>query len=175
MRSVLVRSAESTSATATDSGGAVRLDRLPPGTLTIRLESADLASIGTPYLLSAIEVPTVNDATVTVRAASTRAVVAARCGSRSLDWGEGLLRGRVAAGGPSPVVVTWQTMYARLGGGEPVVAEEQRTVTPGPNGEFEVCGVPREARVSLRREGGAKDAVSLEFRRGAVAAFVVVP
>jgi hypothetical protein len=175
MRGVLVRSAESTSATASDSGGAVRLDRLPPGPLTVRLESADLASIGTPFLLTPIDVPTVNDATVTVRAASARAVVTARCGSRSLEWGEGLLRGRVAAAGPSPVVVTWQTTYTRLGGGESVVVEEQRTVTPSAMGEFEVCGVPRDARVSLRRAGGARDGVTVEFRRGAAAAFVVVP
>jgi hypothetical protein len=174
VRGVLVRAAESQSAVASDSAGSVRLDRVAPGPMTVRLESSELEAVGRSPILSAVEVPRANDATVVLAVPSARAVVAARCGSNALDWGEGLLRGAVpfVAGFPpekTPVVVTWRTAYARLGGGEPVQAEERREVTPRADGEFEVCGVPRDAVVTVRRSNDAGDGVTTRFGSGAVA------
>jgi hypothetical protein len=151
------------------------LDRLAPGTLTLRLDSPDLESIGSAPRLTAIEVPGISDATVSVPIPSARALVVAKCGARGIDWGDGLLRGRVGVEGSGPVTVVWQTPFTRLGAGDPVVVEERRVVAPGSDGTFEVCGVPRDAAISLRREGAAGGGIAARFAAGALAAFVVVP
>jgi hypothetical protein len=174
VRGVLVAIAGSAGTTATDSEGVVRIDRVSPGPVTLRLETSELATVGLSPLAAPADVPPMNDATVIVRVPSPRTLVAARCGQRSLDWGEGMLRGTTA--GTAPVRVTWQTAYARLGGGDPVIAEELRDVTPAANGEFIICGVPRDATVSVRKAGAlAGGAVTTRFAAGAVAASVAVP
>jgi hypothetical protein len=177
IRGVLVRVVGATSATATDSSGQVRLDRVTPGSLTLRLESAELSSLGLSPHLASIDVSDVNDAMHDVRVPSARAIVVARCGATTLDWGDGMLRGSLAAGSATtPLVVAWQTPYARLGGGPPVIAVEERTVTPGAGGAFELCGVPRDATISIRRARADSSAATIvRFTPGAVAAAVVVP
>lgn len=176
---VLVRSAESSSALASDSTGSVRIDRVAPGPMTLRLESSELEAVGRSPILTPVDVPPTNDVTVSVTVPSARAVVVARCGNRALEWGEGLLRGSVpiVADFPAektPVIVTWRTAYQRLGGGEPVFAEDRREISPAPNGEFEVCGVPRDAVVTVRRSNDAGDGVTTRFAPGALAARVSI-
>lgn len=178
MRGVLVRAAQSPSAIASDSAGSVRLDRVTPGPLTVRLESAELELVGRSPILAPVNVPNTNDATVAISIPSARAIVVARCGDRVLDWGEGLLHGTVATSSESsdrgPVIVAWQSQYTRLGGGESVIAEERREVVPGSDGTFHVCGVPRDATVSVRRRNDSGPAVTSRFAPGALAARVSI-
>jgi carboxypeptidase family protein len=177
IRGVLVRAAESPSATASDSAGGVRLDRITPGPLTLRLESAELESVGRSPMLVPATVPSTNDATVEIAVPSARALVVAQCGSRMLDWGEGLLRGTVATSNESAertVVVTWQSSYLRLGGGEAVVAEERREIIPSADGTFDVCGIPRDATVTVRRKGEATATMTSRFAPGALAVRVAI-
>jgi hypothetical protein len=180
VRGVLVRAAQSSGATASDSTGTVRLDRIAPGSLTLRLESSDLELLGRSPMLTSVDVPAANDATHSIAVPSIKALVVARCGSEMLDWGEGLLRGTVAltpgtTGDKTPVFVSWRSSYARLGGGEAVTAEERREVVPGPDGVFEVCGVPRDATVTVRRGSDAGEGVTTQFAPGALAARVSLP
>jgi len=177
VRGVLVRTAESRSAAASDSVGRVRLDRISPGPITVRLESPMLESIGRSPFMVPVTVTAVNDATISIAIPSERAAVIARCGERSLDWGEGMLRGSIVGSDSTtkaPVVVSWKASYARLGGGESVVAEQKREVAVGPDGVFEICGVPRDATVTIQRKGEATPLATGQFVRGALAASVVV-
>lgn len=177
VRGVLVRTAESRSAVASDSVGRVRLDRIAPGPITVRLESPMLESIGRSPFMVPVTVSTMNDAAISIAIPSERAAVVARCGERSLDWGEGMLRGNIVGSDSTskgPVVISWKTSYARLGGGESVVAEQTREVPLGENGGFEVCGVPRDATVTIQRKGEAAPLATGQFAPGALAASVVV-
>jgi hypothetical protein len=177
VRGVLVRTAESRSASATDSTGRVRLDRISPGPMTFRLESPTLESIGrSPFMVPATVAAT-NDAAISIAIPSERAAVVARCGERSLDWGEGLLRGNIMGSdsiAKAPVIISWKTSYTRLGGGESVAAEQRREIELGPDGAFEVCGVPRDATVTIQRKGEAAPLATGQFAPGALAASVVV-
>jgi hypothetical protein len=177
VRGVLVRTAESRSAVASDSLGRVRLDRIPPGSITIRLESPMLESIGRSPFMVPVTVASTNDATISIPIPSERATVASRCGERSLEWGEGMLRGRIESldsTSRAPVTISWKTSYARLGGGEAVAAEEKREIRLAADGSFEVCGVPRDATVTLVRTGEATPLATGQFAPGALAASVVV-
>jgi len=177
VRGVLVRTAESRSAVASDSAGRVRLERIPPGPMTFRLESPMLESIGRSPFMVPVTVSATNDAPISIAIPSERSAVIARCGSRSLDWGEGMLRGNILGSdstSKAPVVVSWKTSYTRLGGGEAVVSEQRREVELGPNGAFEVCGVPRDAIVTIQRKGDATALATGQFSPGALAASVVV-
>ena len=178
LRGVLVRAAQSPSATASDSAGTVRLDRVAPGPLTVRLESAELELVGRSPILAPVNVPNANDASVAIPIPSVRAVVIARCGDRVLDWGEGLLHGTVTPSGDSsdrgPVVVEWQSQYTRLGGGDSVITAERRELVPGSDGTFHVCGIPRDATVTVRRKGDGSAAVTSRFAPGALAARVSI-
>jgi hypothetical protein len=176
VRGVLVRTAQSRSAVASDSAGRVHLDRIAPGPMTIRLESPMLESIGRSPLLVPVSIGTTNDVTIPIAIPSERVVVAAHCGAKSLEWGEGMLRGNIRSDSVSlaPVVVSWKTSYARLGGGEPVVAEEKHEIQLGPDGAFEVCGVPRDATVTIQRRGDASPIATGQFAPGALAASVTV-
>ncbi len=175
IRGVLVRAAQSPSATASDSAGGVRMERIAPGPLTVRVESVDLELVGRSPILAAVDVPNASDATIEIPIPSARAIVLARCGDRVLDWGEGLLHGTVA---PSPdrgpVIVSWQSPYTRLGGGDSVMLEEQREMIPTSDGTFDVCGIPRDATVSVRRKSDASSLVTSRFAPGALAARVSV-
>jgi hypothetical protein len=173
VRGVLVAIPGTGGAIATDSDGVVRLDRVAPGPIILRLEAAELAAVGLSPLAAPADVPAINDATVVVRVPSPRSLVAARCGERSLAWGEGMLHG--TTGATAPIRVTWQTPYVRLGGGDPVVTEELRDVTPGPAGEFMICGVPRDATINVQRVGAVTPAVTTRFAPGALATSVAVP
>lgn len=176
VRGVLVRTAESRSAVASDSAGRVRLERIPPGPMTFRLESPMLESIGRSPFMVPVTV-SASDATISIAIPSERAAVIARCGERSLDWGEGMLRGNILGSdstSKAPVVVSWKTSFARLGGGEAVVSEQRREVELGPDGSFEVCGVPRDATVTIQRKGDATPLATGQFSPGALAASVVV-
>jgi hypothetical protein len=177
VRGVLVRAAQSASATASDSAGAVRLDRVAPGPLTVRLESAELDLVGRSPILAPVNVPNANDAMVAISIPSARAVVLDRCGDRVLEWGEGLLHGTVAAAGEAAggaIVVSWQSAYTRLGGGESVMAEEQREIVPSSDGTFDVCGIPRDATVVVRRKSDASQTVISRFAPGALATRVSI-
>ena len=177
VRGVLVRTAESRSAVASDSAGRVRLDRIPPGPITVRLDSPMLESIGRSPFMVSVTVAPMNDATIPIAIPSERAAVAARCGERSLDWGEGMLRGRIVGSdstSKAPVVITWKTSYARLGGGESVVAEQRREVQLANDGGFEMCGVPRDATVTIQRVGETTPLATGQFAPGALAASVIV-
>jgi hypothetical protein len=179
VRGVLVRAAESPSAVASDSAGSVRLERVTPGALTVRLESADLDLVGRSPILESVDVSASNDATVSIAVPSARTIIAARCGARSLEWGEGLLRGTIApsvgsATDKSPVIVSWRSEFVRLGGGEPVVAEEKHEVVPAPDGSFEMCGIPRDATVNVRRANDAGQGTTTQFARGALATHVAI-
>jgi hypothetical protein len=124
------------------------MERIAPGPLTVRVESAELELVGRSPILAPVIVPNASDATVDIPIPSARAVVVARCGDRVLDWGEGLLHGTVTpseSGERGPVVVSWQSPYTRLGGGDLVMLEEQREMIPNADGTFEVCGIPRDA------------------------------
>jgi hypothetical protein len=177
IRGVLVRTAESRSAVASDSAGRVRLDRLPPGPLTVRLESPMLESIGRSPFMVPVTVSTMTDATISIPIPSERSAVLARCGERTLDWGEGMLRGSILgsdSASTTSVVVSWKTSYTRLGGGESVVAEQRRDVQLRDDGSFEVCGVPRDAIVTILRKGDATPLAVGQFTPGSLAASVVV-
>jgi len=177
VRGILVRTAESRSAVATDSVGRVRLDRIAPGPLTVRLESPMLESIGRSPFMVPVTVSTMNDATISIAIPSERVAVASRCGERTLDWGEGMLRGNILGSdstAKAPVVITWKTSYARLAGGEAVVAEQRREVQLADDGSFEVCGVPRDATVTIQRKGEATPLATGQFSPGALAASIVV-
>jgi hypothetical protein len=177
VRGVLVRTAESRNAVATDTAGKVHLNRIPPGPVTIRLESPMLESIGRSPMLVPATILASDDPTISIPIPSERAVVAAHCGSRSLEWGEGMLRGTIQAGdstAKAPLFISWKTSYARLGGGEPVVAEEKREIRLGPGGAFEVCGIPRDAAVTIQRAGDASPIATGQFAPGALAASVFV-
>jgi hypothetical protein len=124
-----------------------------------------------------VTVAATNDATISIPIPSERATVAARCGERSLDLGEGMLRGKIEASDSTskgPVTISWKTSYARLGGGEAVSAEERRQVKLAADGSFEVCGVPRDATVTIQRAGEATPLATGQFTPGALAASVVV-
>lgn len=177
VKGVLVRTAESRSASATDSAGRVHLDRIAPGPITLRVESPMLESIGRSPMLIPASISTTNDVTIPVRIPSEREAVAARCGLKSLEWGEGMLRGIIL--GPdstakSPVMLSWKTTYTRLGSGELVVAEEKRQLELGPGGTFEVCGIPRDAALTIQRVGEATPLATGQFSPGALAASVTV-
>jgi len=101
--------------------------------------------------------------------------IVARCGDRVLDWGEGLLHGTVAPSSDrGPVIVSWQSPYTRLGGGDSVMVEEQREMIPSSDGTFDVCGIPRDATVSVRRKNDASSLVTSRFAPGALATRVSV-
>ena len=177
VRGVLVRAAQSPSATASDSAGGVRMERIAPGPLTVRVESAELELVGRSPILAPVNVPNASDATIEIPIPSARAVVVARCGDRVLDWGEGLLHGTVTpseSADRGPVIVSWQSPYRRLGGGDSVMLEEQREMTPSADGTFEVCGIPRDATVSVRRKSDASSLVTSRFAPGALAARVSI-
>jgi hypothetical protein len=144
----------------------------------VRLESADLELVGRSPILAPVNVPNANDATVAIPIPSARAVVIARCGDRVLDWGEGLLHGTVTSSGDAsergPVIIAWQSQYTRLGGGDSVISEERREVVPGTDGTFHVCGIPRDATVTVRRKGDAGPVVTSRFAPGALAARVSI-
>ena len=177
VKGVLVRTAESRSASASDSAGRVHLDRISPGPLTIRVESPMLESIGRSPMLVPASISTTNDVTIPIRIPSEREAVAARCGTRSLEWGEGMLRGIIQ--GPdstskTPVMLSWKTTYTRLGSGELVITEDKRQLELGPDGTFEVCGIPRDAAVTIQRVGEAAPLATGQFAPGALAASVTV-
>jgi hypothetical protein len=177
VRGVLVRTAESRSAVASDSAGRVYLNRVSPGSVTIRLESPMLEAIGRSPLLVPASISMANDVIIPIRVPNEREAVAARCGTRSLDWGEGMLRGNIVSAdstAKAPVIVSWKTSYTRLGSGELVLLEEKREVQLGPDGAFEVCGVPRDAAVTIQRLGDAAPIATGQFSPGALAASVTV-
>src|SRR5262249_40395043 len=124
VKGVLVRTAESRSAFASDSLGRVHLDRIAPGPITIRVESPMLESIGRSPMLVPASISTTTDVTIPIRIPSEREAVAARCGATSLDWGEGMLRGIIQApdsASKAPIMLSWKTSYTRLGSGELIV------------------------------------------------------
>jgi len=175
IRGVLVRAAQSLSATASDSAGGVRMERIAPGPLTVRIESVELELVGRSPILAPIDVPNASDATIEIPIPTARAIVVTRCGDRVLDWGEGLLHGTVAPSSDrGPVIVSWQSPYTRLGGGDSVMLEEQREMIPSSDGTFDVCGIPREATVSVRRKNDASSLVTSRFAPGALATRVSV-
>ena len=178
VRGVLVQATGSQSATATDADGTVRLDRIAPGPLTLRLESATLEALGRSPILVPVEVTTENDVTTSIAIPSERAVVMGRCGPRTIDWGEGLVRGMIenadSVARRSPLVVTWKSEFARLGGGEPVVSEERREVSPDADGTFEVCGVPRDATFAVYRVRGSTLIAIGRFPEGSLATRVSI-
>src|SRR5205085_8392729 len=117
---VMVGLTSAAAATATDSNGMVTFDRIVPGTHVVRLASPSLVALGRPAALVPIDVPATNDAVVVARVPSVRQVVAERCGEETLQWGEGMLFGRLLTGDSSqarvPVVIVSRTPYKLLGG-----------------------------------------------------------
>ena len=176
---VLLGLAGSPDATATDSSGGVRFDRLAPGIHTIRIRSPELADLGFPEMLRQIAVPETNDEVITLAIPSARSVVASRCGQRSLDWGEGMLVGRLGGDFSRPatasIVVLSRTPYARLGGGEPVIVDQLHEATPRADGTFHICGVPRGATVRVRKSSDAPGTgITVKFAERAVTAAIEV-
>jgi hypothetical protein len=180
---VMVGLTSSNVATATDSNGLVIFDRIVPGTHVVRVAPPNLLAIGRAPALATIEVPAANDAIVVVRVPSVRQVVAERCGEQSLQWGEGMLFGKVARSDSStarvavvPVVIVSHTPYKLLGGGAPLLVDQLHDAARIDPDGFAVCGVPRDAEVRVRRASAAPGTgVSVRFEAGAVAATVVVP
>ena len=177
---VLVGLAGSPDATATDSSGGVRLDRLAPGVHTIRIRSPELTDLGLPQILRQITVPETNDEVLTLAIPSARSIVASRCGQRSLDRGEGMLVGRVRADSgrlaTASILALSRTPYVRLGGGEPVLEDQLHEVTPRADGTFHLCGIPRGATVRVRKSSDKPGTgVALKFADRAFTATVEVP
>jgi len=135
----------------------------------------DLELVGRSPLLAPVDVPNASDATIEIPIPTARAIVVTRCGDRVLDWGEGLLHGTVAPSSDrGPVIVSWQSPYTRLGGGDSVMLEEQREMIPSSDGTFDVCGIPRDATVSVRRKSDVSSLVTSRFAPGALATRVSV-
>lgn len=176
LRGVLVRVHGASSAFATDSEGVVRLNRLLPGAATLDLESPSLRSVGLAPLLARVNVPAVSDAVLPVAVPSPRDVLLARCGARAVEWNEGLVAGTLGnVSGDARVIVAWSTPYTRLGGGEPVLVTAQRRVNADSIGRFELCGIPRDAMVTVRRASGDTTPVTARFPSNEFAVAVRLP
>lgn len=147
---VLVGEASGSAATATGPDGVTRLDRVAPGPLTLRVHSPELEAFGEAAVLMPVTATTDGEL-LSLRIPTPRQLFVARCGVRALEWGEGLVRGKLAPASASRghAVVRWRTPYTRLSGGEPVLVEEHREVATDSTGRFDLCGVPRDAQVSI--------------------------
>jgi len=149
MAGILVGEATSGAATATGPDGVLRLDRVLPGTITLSVRAPELEAFGEEPILVPVRVAAEEGEIVPIAIPSAKRLLVERCGARALEWGEGVVRGRVdTTAARAPVTVRWRTPYARLGGGVPVVVEEQREVTPDGAGRFVAC-VPRDAEVAI--------------------------
>jgi len=179
---ILVGLAGSTQATATDASGLVRFDRLAPGEYTLRIRSPELASlgVGASEQLRRITVADSMDARVDVVIAGARSMVAARCGTRALERGEGLIIGRIRGDSArvftATVVALSSTPYTRLGTGERMLVDQVHESRPEVDGTFYLCGVPREATVRVRKSSDAPGTgVPVAFAANAVTATVTLP
>ena len=152
---ILVGEASSGGATATRADGIVRLDHVVPGMLTLSVRSLELEAFGEDALLVPVSVTGEAGQVVSIPLPSARQLFVERCGARALDWGEGLVRGRVdTTTARNGLIVRWRTPYARLGGGPPVLVDAYREVAPDAAGRFALCGVPRDALISIEPLGG---------------------
>lgn len=152
---VLVGEAASGSATATGPDGVLRLDRLLPGTVTLSVRAPELEAFGEEPMLIPVRVAAEEAEIVAIPIPSVRRLLVERCGARAVEWGEGIVRGRVdSTAARAPVTIRWRTPYARLGGGAPVFVEERREVTPDTAGRFDAC-VPRDAEVAIDASGAS--------------------
>jgi hypothetical protein len=131
-----------TATTAAD--GVVRLDQLTPGGMTVEIR----AEWATSRIL--VDVRESQAEPVVARVPSERSVLAAACGERGDESGEGLVFGRTGAN--AGVRVSWRTAYRMLGSRDTVFKVDTRDVTADATGAFTVCGVPRDAAITVGTE-----------------------
>jgi len=148
LRSVLVGIASSGRVSPTDSLGGVRLDRVVPGTVSLRLETPSVARSADEPRLVGVSVPDMNDAEIVIQIASPELAAVKRCGEDSRRWGEGMVRLRSSVSTPVPAARV-RTPFVHLGTKDTIWVERQLTFTRDNSGGFYLCGVPREATVQL--------------------------
>ena len=174
---VLVGFAGSGEAMATDSSGFVRLDLVDPGSPVLRLDDPSLRALGVRQQLRVVDVPDFNDAVITVKLPSARAMFVSQCGTHALNWGEGVLSGQVRQMSDSAsVVVVSSTPFVRLGHATPLVVEKYMEIQPAQDGSFRVCGIPRDASLRVRKsDEPAGSGRTVRFDPGALGVSVSLP
>jgi hypothetical protein len=174
---VLVGVASSGRASATDSLGAVRLERVVPGPLTLRLASPKVSRAADEPRLIAVNVPDINDAEIVVSIPSADAIALRQCGDDMRRWGEGMVRIPSSARAAAPltsVAALVRTPFIRLGAKDTVWVERQLPFTRDSAGAFYLCGVSRDATIQLAGTLPA-DALPSHFAVGEIVLYLSAP
>jgi len=180
VRGVELGFAGSPDATGTDTTGSLRIERVVPGSQTLRIRSAELVALGVPQILRDVVIPARDDERIVIVVPSALSMLVARCGAASAQWGEGMLVGRAQpdSGGrmPASVVAVTRTPYVKLGTSELLFVDRVLEAPTAVDGSFHVCGVPRDARIRLRRSiDPPGSGVAVTFPERAFTASVVLP
>jgi hypothetical protein len=170
LRSVLVGIVSSGRASATDSLGGVRLQRVVPGAISLLLETPSVALSADEPLLVGVSVPEVNDAEIVIPIASPETAALRSCGEEMRRWGEGMLRLRSSTSVPTTLAALIRTPFIRLGTKDTVWTERRLPFDRDSAGKAFVCGVPRDATVQLT--SASTNASPSRFAAGAIVLYL---
>ena len=154
LRSVLVGIASSGRASATDSLGGVRLERVVPGAVSLRVETPGVARAADEPRLVGVTVPDMNDAEILIPIASAENAATKSCGEEIRRWGEGVVRLRSSTSAAASLAALVRTPFVRLGARDTVWLERQLPFIRDNSGAAFLCGVPRDATVQLTGVAG---------------------
>lgn len=146
----LVSLNDTSTSVATADDGVVRFNRVLPGPARVDVRVPALDSLGAARTRAAVTIPDHPFEPVTVHVQSAQEFFVTRCGTEALEWNEGAVRGALGRGRTANVEVSWDMLYARLGGGTPVIVHEARNVAGDAAGQYFVCGVPRGVPLTVR-------------------------
>jgi hypothetical protein len=143
--------------------GVALFPRVVPGAHRLAVHTPTTTLLGAVPLDVGVSVPDEQEAPHPIEVPSERASLARACGARVAARHESLLRGSLRTSAlplaDTRVEASWQSQFARLGGGAPVAIPRRLVATTNARGEFVMCGLPRGIAVTLRPlRGRATDA-----------------
>ena len=147
-------------AARTDSAGRFALEGLPPGAVTLTVESAALDSLGVGVPAVRVEVAAGAAAHAALAVPSRATLLAIACPGMPLDADAGVLLGIVRDARALPPVpgaaveVSWSVWT--VNGGRLSETPVSATVASGAGGLYRACGVPAGAPVRVRASAGAR-------------------
>jgi hypothetical protein len=163
--------------TRTDSLGIAKLGLVGSGSHELSVDVPELSALGVRSVVRALRLEDRHDAPAQVLVPGARSHVRDHCGDRALQWGEGLVSGRVIPApladlSPGPITVSWSIPHWRPSSADTAVIKDYRRLDPAPDGRFSVCGVPRDANVEVQYRGAR---AAMRFLPGALSATVQLP
>ena len=157
---------------ATDSLGRFRLDSIPPGARRIDVIHPLLDSVGISLETKPLALTAGQNLPLVISVPSAATIVALKCTAAERGLGPGALVGFVqyseseAPASGASVSLEWIDYQISRTSVETV--PRRRAATVGPNGRFQICGLPESLDATLTASSGADSTASFAVQLGSI-------